>query len=462
VADLKGELPSRKETIGADLPPTRYARSGDLTIAYQTMGDGPIDLVLVPPFMSHVEFLHEIPAYTDCLRRLAKFARVTTFDKSGQGLSDRWFGMPTFEQRVDDITAVMAAVGSKRAVLLSCSEGGPISMMFAATYPARVSHLILFGTFARFLGTDDYPFMRSKEELFRLIDNWSEHWGEGVSMEFFLPSYVNELNVARQYDKLERLVYSPGALKLMVQYNMEIDVRSVLPSIRVPTLVLHRRDDAIDVENARFLAAQIPGAKLIEYSDCPDHLLFSGDWPALCSDIEEFVTGQRSEPIAPEFERVLATVLFTDIVDSTLRASSLGDQGWRRILDEHDRTAGKIVAQNRGKLIKTTGDGVLATFDAPGRAIQCALTLSAAVERLGLQLRAGLHTGEIEIREADIAGVGVHAAARVMAQCAAGEVLVSRVVTDLVAGARLRFSERGIYEFKGLPGSWQLFAPTKQ
>jgi len=460
MAELKDERSSRKETIEADLPLTKYARSGDLTIAYQIMGHGPIDLVLVPPFMSHVEFLHEIPAYTDCLRRLAEFARVITFDKSGQGLSDRWFGMPTFEQRVDDIAAVIAASGSKRAVLLSCSEGGPISTMFAATYPERVSHLILFGTFARFLGTDDYPFMRSKEELFRLIDHWSEHWGDGVSMQFFLPSCVDQPDVARQYAKLERLVYSPGALKLMVEYNMEIDVRSVLSSIRVPTLVLHRRDDAIDIENARFLAAHIPGAKLIEYADCSDHLLFSGDWRALCSDIEEFVTGHRSEPIASEFERVLATVLFTDIVDSTLRASSLGDQAWRHIIDEHDRTASKIVAQYRGRLIKTTGDGILATFDAPGRGIRCALALSAAVEHMGLQLRAGLHTGEIETREDDVAGVGVHAAARVMAQCNAGEVLVSRVVTDLVAGAKLRFSERGTYELKGLPGSWQLFAPT--
>jgi pimeloyl-ACP methyl ester carboxylesterase len=245
------------------VPATRYAHSGNLTIAYQSIGNGTVDLVLVPGLISHVEFLHELPNYTDCLRRLATFARVTTFDKSGQGLSDRWFGMPSFEQRVDDIGAVMDAIGSTRAALIGCSEGAPISIVFAATYPERVSHLIWFGCFARFTATADYPFRRSREEMVRRADHFAQFWGTGVSMEGFLPSYANNEDVRAQYAKLERLTFSPGALKVMYQYNMEIDVRSVLPLVQVPTLVLHRRADAlVAVENGRFVARsylKIPG-----------------------------------------------------------------------------------------------------------------------------------------------------------------------------------------------------------
>jgi class 3 adenylate cyclase/pimeloyl-ACP methyl ester carboxylesterase len=442
------------------IPATRYAQSGDLTIAYQTMGNGPVDLILVPALISHVEFLHEIPGYTDCLRRLATFARVITFDKSGQGLSDRWFGMPSFEQRVDEIGSVMEAAGSTRAALIGTSEGAPISMMFAATYPERVSHLVLFGCFARFTAAADYPFRRSSEELIRRAEHFAQFWGTGVSMEGFLPSRAKEPDVREQYAKLERLTFSPGALKLMYQYNMEIDVRSVLPLVRVPTLVLHRRADAlVAVENGRFVADHIPGAKLIEYEDCKDHLLFGGDWQGLCGDIEEFVNGFRTAG-APAFERVLATVLFTDICDSTVQASSLGDAVWRRILDDHDQTAKRMVAQHRGTLVKTTGDGILATFDGPGRAVRCALALTAAAARMRLQLRAGLHTGEIEKRGRDVAGIGVHTAARIVAKCLPGEVLVSRVVTDLVAGSGLSFSAKGSCELKGLPGRYELFTAS--
>jgi len=449
-----------QQSDSGNLPVTHYVQSGELTVAYQTMGAGPLDLIFVPGLISQIEWLHEIPGYTDCLRRLTAFARLVTFDKSGQGLSDRWFGMPSFEQRVDDIGAVMGAVGAKRAVLLGCSEGGPISVMFAAMYPERVSHLILYGSFARLAAADDYPFTPTKDFLLELVDHWTQHWGTGVSMNGFLPSRSAEADVRNQYAKLERLTFSPGALKLMFQYNVEIDIRSVLPSVGVPTLVLHRQKDAlINIENGRFLAAEIPGARLIEYADCQDHLLFGGDWQAICGDIEEFVTGHR-EVITSDSERVLATVLFTDIVDSTMKASKLGDQAWRRILDEHDRMAHKIVAQYRGRLIKTTGDGILATFDGPGRAIRCALALSASAAGVGIQLRAGLHTGEIEIRGSDIAGIGVHAAARVITECAPGEVLVSRVVTDLVAGAGLCFSERGAHDLKGLSGRWELFAAS--
>jgi class 3 adenylate cyclase/pimeloyl-ACP methyl ester carboxylesterase len=442
-----------------DLPVTRYARSGELNIAYQTMGNGPIDLILVPGMTTHVEFLHEIPGYTDFLRRLAAFARIITFDKSGQGLSDRAFGVPSLEQRMDDIRAIMDDVGSTRAALLGCSEGAPIGVMFAATYPERTSHLILYGGFAQFTATHEYPFMRSEEEWARRVETVVAQWGTGAfGINILLPSLATTPNLVTQLGKLERLTYSPGALRAMYRQNMLIDIRPVLPSVRVPTLVLHRRaDPGVPVENGRYLASRIPGAKFIEYADCGDHFIFSGDCSTLCSDIEEFVTGHR-EMSVPEFDRVLATVLFTDIVESTRRAAEMGDQAWRRTLDEHDRTARRIVVQHRGRLVRTTGDGILATFDGPGRAIRCAQALEAATTRMGLPVRAGLHTGEIELRDGDISGIAVHAAARVMAKSEPGEVLVSRVVTDLVAGAGLKFSERGAHEFKGLPGRWDLFA----
>jgi class 3 adenylate cyclase len=443
-----------------DLPETHYARSGELNIAYQVMGDGPIDLIFVPGMITHVDFLHEIPGYTNFLRHLAAFARVVTFDKSGQGLSDRYLGMPSFEQRVDDIRAIMEAIGSKRAALLSCSEGGPISIVFAATFPESVSHLVLFGSFARFSSAPDYPFMPSGEEIVGAIDDlWVGGWGKGVSMGHFLPSYASNPDVAPQYAKLERLAFGPGALRMAARYNNEIDVRAVLPAIRVPTLVLHRQADLVAVENGKFLASHIPGAKFVEYADCSDHLIFPGDQLRLCGDIEEFVTGHR-EATAPDFDRVLATVLFTDIVDSTLRAAEIGDQAWRRVLDEHDHAAQRIVMQHRGNLVKMTGDGILATFDGPGRAIRCALAFETATRRLGLPVRAGLHTGEIELRNGDIGGIAVHAAARVMALAGPDEVIVSRVVTDLVAGAGLKFSDRGTHELKGLPGFWDLFAAS--
>jgi class 3 adenylate cyclase/pimeloyl-ACP methyl ester carboxylesterase len=443
-----------------DLPETHYTRSGELNIAYQVMGDGPIDLIFVPGMITHVEFLHEIPGYTDFLRRLAAFARVVTFDKSGQGLSDRYLGMPSFEQRVDDVRAVMEAVGSTRAVLLGCSEGGPISIVFAATFPERVSHLVLFGSFARFSSEPGYPFRPSADEIMGRVEGlWAGGWGTGVTVRHFLPSYASNSDIVQQYAKLERLAFSPGALKMAARYNIEIDVRTILPAIRVPTLVLHRQADVMSIENGKFLASHIPGAKFVAYADCSDHLIFPGDRLRLCGDIEEFVTGHR-EATAPDFDRVLATVLFADIVDSTRRAAEMGDQGWRRVLDEHDDTAHRIVVLHRVNLVNTTGDGILATFDGPGRAIRCALAFEAATRRLGLPVRAGLHTGEIELRNGDIGGIAVHAAARVMAQAGPNEVLVSRVVTDLVAGAGLKFSDRGTHKLKGLPGIWDLFAAS--
>jgi class 3 adenylate cyclase/pimeloyl-ACP methyl ester carboxylesterase len=439
--------------IEAVLPTTRYANSGDVSIAYQTMGNGPIDLILVLGIVSHVEFLHEIPGCTDFLRRLSAFARVITFDKRGQGLSDRVPGVPSLEQRMDDVSAIMDATGSKRAALIGVSEGAPMSTLFAATYPERTSHLVLWSGFARFTNTSDYDMMFSEETIFRLV----KHWGSGAFIKGLMPSRAQDPTAVSAFAKFERLSASPGAYKALLQQNALIDVRPILANVHVPTLVLHcSRDPLVPVENGRYLASQIPGAKYIEYAEGA-HAFFEGDVQGLCGEIEEFITGKR-ESTLPDLERVLATVLFTDIVDSTHRAAELGDQSWRRLLDAHDRTARRMVEKYRGTLVKMTGDGILATFDGPGRAIRCALDFEAATMQIGLPLRAGLHTGEVEIRDRDIGGITVHAAARVMALSSPGEVLVSRVVTDLVAGAGLKFSERGSHELKGLPGRWQLFA----
>jgi pimeloyl-ACP methyl ester carboxylesterase len=432
------------------LPATRYALSGDVSIAFQVMGDGPIDIILVPGAVSHVEFLHEIPGYTAYLRRLAKFARVVTFDKRGQGLSDRIAGAAPLEQRMDDVRAVMDEVGSQRAVLLGFSEGSAMSVLFAASYPERVSHLVLFGGFARF-----GDLAVSEERIQQRV----KAWGTGGMIYGVSPSQAANPDALAQFAKLERLSASPGTYKAFVTMNAMIDVRSILSSVRVPTLVLHRSGDVmIPVEHGREMAAQILNAKYIEYPG-KDHAFWSEDIDSVVGDIEEFVTGHR-ESAASDLERVLATVLFTDIVDSTRSAAEKGDQAWRRLLDGHDQLAKQMVDKHRGTLIKSTGDGILATFDGPGRAVRCALALGTASGQIGLPLRAGLHTGEIEIRGRDIGGIAVHAAARVMAQSQSSEVLVSRVVTDLVAGAGLKFSERGSHELKGLPGKWELFAAS--
>ena len=433
------------------LPETHYALSGDVNIAYQVMGDGPVDLVLVPGLISHVEFLHELPDYTAALRRLSRFARVVTFDKRGQGLSDRMSGAPSLEQRMDDVRAVMDSIGSARAILIGFSEGAAMSVLFAATYPERVPRLVLVGAWVRASVPDDVW----RERLERAV----KAWGTGQVLKPVFKSQATNADAVAQLAKLERFSSSPGALRTYLALNRPIDVSSILPLLRIPTLVLHCRTDAqVDVAIGREIAKQIPGARYIEYPD-GDHAFWTGDIESLLLDIEEFVTGHR-DSASPDLERVLATVLFTDIVDSTQRAAQMGDEKWRKLLDQHDRVAGQTVENHRGKLVKSTGDGILATFDGPGRAVRCALSFGAAARQLGLPLRAGLHTGEIEVRGRDIGGITVHAAARVMAQSGSNEVLVSRVVTDLVAGAGLKFSERGSFELKGLPGRWDLFAAS--
>jgi pimeloyl-ACP methyl ester carboxylesterase len=431
------------------MPETRYALSGDVNIAYQVMGDGPVDVIMVPGFISHIEFRHELPGYTASMRRLLSFARVVAFDKRGQGLSDRVSDAPSLEQRMDDVRAIMDAIGSRRATLFGHSEGCAMSALFAATYPERVSRLILFGGYVT----------RRDLNIAEVLEQRIKFWGTGAMLKRVAPSLTTDPAAVAQFAKFERLSASPGAVKAFTVLNAQIDVSFILPAVRVPTLVLHNQGDLmVPVEKGRELAACIPDAKLIEYPG-GDHMFTTGDVEAALGDVEEFITGHR-ESSSSDLERVLATVLFTDIVDSTRSAATMGDQAWRRLLDNHDQLAIQTIAKHRGTLVKSTGDGILATFDGPGRAVRCALALGTASKQIGLPLRAGLHTGEIEIRGRDIGGIAVHAAARVMAQSQPSEVLVSKVVTDLVAGAGLKFAERGSHELKGLPGRWDLFAAS--
>jgi class 3 adenylate cyclase len=437
-----------------DLPETRYARLGDITLAYQTMGSGAHDLIIIPGIISHVEFAHELPGYTAFLRGLSTFARVVTFDKRGQGLSDRVSDAPALDERMDDVRAIMDGIGSRRAALLGFSEGSPMSVLFATTYPERTSHLILLGGFPQ------GGYNVSDEAFEPYVEKVLANWGTGQMMKRVVGATGEKEREMALLGKFERLACSPGAYKTLMRMNQKLDVTSILPNVRTPTLVLHSRADiVVPIAQGRKFAAAIPHAKLIEYDDLP-HGVWARNCNALIGDVEEFITGRR-EAAAEDADRVLATVLFTDIVDSTQKASEYGDKRWRELLDRHDHLAAQSIEKHRGRLVKRTGDGILATFEGPGRAVRCALALGSVAREIGLNLRAGLHTGEIEMRGDDIGGVAVHAAARVMAQSRPNEVLVSRVVTDLVAGAGLKFAERGTHELKGLPGLWDLFAANQ-
>lgn len=433
------------------LPETQYAKSGNAHIAFQVMGDGPIDVILVPGMISHVEFLHEMPGYTNFLRRLATYARVVTLDKRGQGLSDRMHGVAPLEVRMGDVCAVMDCVGSKRAALLGFSEGCAMSALLAASHPARISHLVMFGGFSRFS-----DLLNERDESGRIKTQMAP-WGSGGMLPKVIKSHEKEEEFVRLFAKYERLSSSPGDLKAYLKMYVQVDVSEILKSIRVPTLVQHRTDDAlVPIALGRQMGAAIPQARFIEYPGV-DHAFWSGELDVLHADLEEFLTGVRPAH-QEELERVLATVLFTDIVDSTSKAAELGDGAWRKLLDAHDKLAREWVARHRGQLVKSTGDGILARFDGPGRAVKCALGLRSAMPDLGIAIRAGVHTGEVEVRGDDIGGIAVHAAARVMAQAQSGEVMVSRVVTDLVAGAGLSFRERGMFSLKGLPTAWDLYS----
>lgn len=435
---------------------TRYARSGDLNIAYQVVGEGPLDLVYVPGFVSNVELMWEEPGYAAFLERLATFSRLIIFDKRGTGLSDpvSTDALPTLEERMDDVRAVMDAVGSERAALLGHSEGGNMSVLFSATYPQRTSALVLVGCYAKRLRSDDYPWAPTREQRMRDIEATESDWGD-IDLATFAPSRVGDGAFERWVGRYYRQSASPRAASALMRMNTEIDVRDILPSIGVPTLLLYRVGDRdVLVQEGRYIASRIPAARLVELPG-DDHYMWSDDAESLLQEIEEFLTGVRR---GPDPDRMLATVLFTDIVDSTATASRLGDRAWRGLLDRHNEMVRTELDRWRGREIDTAGDGFLATFDGPARAIRCAVAASRSVLPLGLQIRAGVHTGEVEVAGDDVRGIAVHIGARVAGLAGAGEVLVSRTVRDLVAGSGIGFSEHGTFELKGVPGGWEVFA----
>jgi class 3 adenylate cyclase/esterase/lipase len=432
----------------------KYARSGDVHIAYRVFGDGPRDLVLIPGTLSHAELYWEFPLNQYLLKRLTSFARVIVFDKRGQGLSDR-VGEQTLEERVGDVRAVMDAAGSPKATIYGWSEGGSMSLMFSATYPERTSSLVLCGSFASVKAA---PWSVSPEQWTRFLEQVESHWGQGVLVPINAPSRRDDDAFVQWFGRLERASASPGSILALMRANYDIDVRHVLSTVQAPTLILHRVGDrTVPVDAGRYLAQHIPGAKYVELPG-DDHLLQAFDQETLdllIDETEEFITGARS---GPEPDRVLVTVLFTDIVGSTERAAAVGDRRWRELLDAYLGAARGQVERFRGREIDVAGDGVFATFDGPARAIRCACAIRDAVGSLGLEVRAGLHTGECEIAGSKVSGIAVHTGARIVAAARPQEVLVSGTVRDLVAGSGIRFDDRGIHALKGVPGSWPLFA----
>jgi pimeloyl-ACP methyl ester carboxylesterase len=444
-------------------PETRYAKSGDVNIAYQVTGEGPFDLVFVPGFVSHIEIEGSLPSFAPMLERLASFSRLIRFDKRGTGMSDRVGGAPTLETRMDDVRAVMDAVGSRRAAFYGLSEGAALSILFAATYPDRTAALVVRSAYPRRMWAPDYPWGRTEEEYVREV--------EGAVQLFGPRDRASEvLRTIGRFDDEEvddfiagvRFGSSPGSLEALHRMNKEIDVRHVLPAVRVPTLILHGSEDTIvPLEVARYMASHIPSARVVEIPDA-GHLALGKPTLEIAGHIESFVKEvweaggwEEREP-----DRVLATVLFTDIVGATAKAVELGDRAWRELLQQHHEAIRRQLARFRGKEIDTSGDGFFASFDGPARAIRCACAVVSAVRELGMDVRAGLHTGECELVDGKVGGIAVHIGARIAAQAEPGEVLVSRTVKDLVAGSGIDFQDRGEPQLKGVPGEWQLYVVT--
>ena len=439
-------------------PVTRYAESDDASIAYQVVGDGPLDVVLVLGFATHLELQWELPPLARFLERISLFSRLVIFDKRGTGLSDPVAEVPTLEQRVDDVRAVMDDAGSERAALFGISEGGPMSVLFAAAHPGRVTSLVLYGAMGRTTEAPDYPWASPADALRESATEFiAPYWGrqsEGM-VELFAPSLAGDPRAAEFTARMERSAASPGMVQKIFEMFLDIDVRSVLPTIHVPTLVLHRRGDRVVNRRAgEELAARIPGASYVELPGI-DHLPWAGDSDTVLGEIEEFLTGTRS---LPEPDRVLATVMFTDIVGSTKRAAEVGDARWRELLAAHHTAVRLELTRFRGREVKTLGDGFLATFDGPARAVRCGQAIAAEARSLGFEVRVGLHTGEVELIGDDVGGIAVHIAARIGALATPGEVLASSTIRDLVAGSGIRFVDRGVQRLQGIADEWRLVA----
>lgn len=436
-----------------------YARSGDVHIAYQVVGseNGRFDVVFVPGHISHLELdwdFHWAPV----VKRMATLARVILFDKRGTGLSDRVndSDLPGLEQRMDDVRAVMDAAGSRKAAIIGVSEGGSMGMLFAATYPERTSALVLYGSFARLAWASDFDWGIRPDQQKAVLERFEAAWGKGAGLPFFCPTMAGNEAYEEQYARLERMAVSPSGASALLRMDFETDVRSVLPAVSVPTLVLHRIGDrVVSVQHARAIARQIPGARLAELPGDDHDPANAAQADEIADEIEEFLTGVKPMP-APD--RILATILFTDIVDSTVLLTRLGDRAWRELLERHHRLVRRELVRFHGREIDVAGDGFFAAFDGPTRAVRCALAIRDALSKVGLQVRAGLHTGECEKSGERLTGIAVHLAARVAASAAPDEVRVSSTVKDLVAGAGLAFTDCGRVVLKGISGDWQLWS----
>jgi pimeloyl-ACP methyl ester carboxylesterase len=445
-------------------PETRYARSGDASIAYQVLGDGPFDLVFVPGFVSNLEYGWELPELARLYERFASFSRLLIFDKRGTGLSDRVGGIPPLEVRMDDVRAVMDAAGVERAVIIGISEGGPMTLLFAAAHPERAAAAVVYGSSPpAAVRQPDFPWAGTEEEWDEWIAREESEWGTREWAEMLLSSFApgraDDPAFRRWWETWLRLSVSPGAKVALSRMNSQIDIRHVLPSIHVPTLVVHRADDrACDVRSSRYLAERIPAARYVELPGS-DHLAWV-DADPFVEAVREFLEEVFGETVPDELEpdRVLATVLFTDVVGSTSKAVELGDRAWRDLLQRHHNVVRRELDRFRGQEVTMVGDGFLATFDGPARGIRCARSIVDSVRELGLDVRSGLHTGECEVLDGNLGGIAVHIGARVAAEAEPGEVLVSSTVKDLVAGSGIEFADRGSRELKGVPGEWRLYA----
>lgn len=435
-------------------PDIRYADSGGVSIAYQVVGDGPIDVVMVPGFGSHLERAWELPRLAHFYHRLSSFSRLILLDKRGTGLSDRVSpeALPGIEQRKDDLKAVMDEVGVERASLIGHSDGGPLAMLFAATHPNRVENLVLVNTYAKRVSSPDHPAALSPEFYQGFADQVAEHWGEPIAVDLLAPR--SDAGFHRWWAATLRGSMSPAAARAMVAMNTAIDVREALPAIHVPTLVIHRSgDEATPVEGGRFIAEHVEGASLLEVPGA-DHFPWLGDAEPLLTAIEDFVTGQRPGAVTSQ---VLASMLFTDIVSSTEKAAHLGDREWTSLLKTHDGIVAGEVSRHGGREVKHTGDGSLSVFEGPARAARCWLSIAHRLEGIGIDIRGGLHTSEVELVDGDVRGLGVHIAARLMGLASPGELMVSSVVRDLSVGSGLEFIDRGRHELKGVPGEWLVY-----
>lgn len=439
-------------------PEIRYAKSGDAHLAYHVFGEGDLDLVVVAGFFSHLELMWDFAPARRFLERLGRFARVINFDRRGTGLSDPAPSAPPLEVRMDDVRAVMDAAGSERAALFGLSEGASMCILYAATHPEKVQALVCYGAVARATYAEDYPWAAPREALEEAGGELiMPLWGTGATVELGSPSRADDPEVRNFYARAERMSVTPAMMASLAEMFMDVDVRDVASTVNVPTLLLHRtKDHLVNVRHSRWLAENMPAAKLVELPGI-DHNLWFEHSDAIVDEIEEFLTGSRS---APEPSRVLATVVFTDIVESTQTAARLGDASWREVLERHDRAVREQLERFGGRAVKSTGDGFLATFDGPARAIRSAQAIEAAGRELGIAIRAGLHTGECEVLDGDIGGIAVHIASRVSGLADGGEVLVSRTVKDLVAGSGIEFSDRGEHELKGIPDRWSIYAVT--